>query len=150
MWWWLLLFSCSVVSDYSRPPCPSPSPGVCSNSWPLSRWYHWTISSCHPFSSWPQSFSSSESFPMSQLFASAGQSIRASALIDCNNQSFSFSISPSNGYSGLISFRMDWFDLLAVLGTLKSLLQHTTVQKLRFFYSLLSNSHIHTHLLEKL
>ena len=52
MWWWLLLFSCSVVSDSSRlharqhvrPPCPSPSPGVCSNSRPLSRWYHWTIS----------------------------------------------------------------------------------------------------------
>ena len=53
-------------------------------------------------------------FPMSQFFNSGGQSI----------WSFSFSISPSNEYSGLISFRMDWFDLLAVQGTLKSLLQH--------------------------
>ena len=65
--------------------------------------------------------------------------------------SFSFSISPSNEYSGLISFRMDWLDLLAVQGTLKSLLQHT-VQKHHFFsaqLSLQSNSHIHTRLLEK-
>ena len=65
--------------------------------------------------------------------------------------SFSFSISPSNEYSGLISFRMDWLDLLAVQGTLKSLLQHT-VQKNQFFSaqpSLWSNSHIHILLLEK-
>ena len=65
--------------------------------------------------------------------------------------SFSFSISPSNDYSGLISFRMDWLDLLAVQGTLKSLL-NTTVQKHQFFsthLSLWSNSHIHTWLLEK-
>ena len=65
--------------------------------------------------------------------------------------SFSFSISPSNEYSGLISFRMDWFYLLAVQGNLKSLL-HTTVQKHQFFgaqLSLWSNSHIHTWLLEK-
>ena len=61
-------------------------------------------------------------------------------------KSFSFSISPSNDYSGLLSFRIDWFDLLAVQGTLKSLLQ-TTVQKHQFFGSqpsLWSNSHIHT------
>ena len=66
--------------------------------------------------------------------------------------SFSFSISPSNEYSGLISFRMDWLDLLAVRGTLKSLF-NTTVQKHRFFsaqLSLWSNSHIYTRLLEKL
>ena len=66
--------------------------------------------------------------------------------------SFSFGISPSNEYSGLISFRMDWLDLLAVQGTLKSLLQHT-VRKHQFFggqLSLESNSHIHTWLLEKL
>ena len=65
--------------------------------------------------------------------------------------SFSFNISPSNEYSGLISFRMDWLDLLAVQGTLKSLL-HTTVQKHQFFGTQLSsysNSHIHTRLLEK-
>ena len=63
------------------------------------------------------------------------------------NCSFSFKTSPSNEYSGLISFSMDWLDLLAVEGPLKSLLQHTTVQKHYFFcdyFSLLSNSHIHT------
>ena len=66
--------------------------------------------------------------------------------------SFSFSISPSNEYSGLISFRIVWFNLLEVQGTLKSLLQHHTVQKHQFFgaqLSLWSNSHIHTCLLEK-
>ena len=67
---------------------------------------------CHPFSSCPQSFPASGSFQMSQFFASGGQSI-----------SFSFNISPSNEYSGLVSCRMDWLDLLAVQGTLKSLLQ---------------------------
>ena len=61
-----------------------------------------------------QSFPASGSFPVSRLFTSGGQSIR----------SFSFSLSPSNEYSGLISFRIDWFDLLAVQGTFKSLLQH--------------------------
>ena len=68
-----------------------------------------------------------------------------------NYRSFSFNISPSNECSGLISFRMDWWDLLAVQGTLKSLLQHT-VQKHQFLstqLSLWSNSHIHTWLLEK-
>ena len=66
--------------------------------------------------------------------------------------SFSFSISPFNEYSELISFRIDWFDLLAVQGTLKSLFSNTTVQKHQFFraqLSLWSNSHIHTWLLEK-
>ena len=67
-----------------------------------------------PFSSCLQSFPASGSFPMSQFFTSGGQSIG----------SFSFSISPSNEYSGLTSFRMDWLDILAVQGTLKSLLQH--------------------------
>ena len=66
------------------------------------------------FSSRLQSFPASGSFPMSQLFASGGQSIGG----------FSFSISPSNEHPGLVSFRMDWLDLLAVQGTLKSLLQH--------------------------
>ena len=74
-----------------------------------------SFSSCIiPFASYPQSFPASGSFPMSQLFTSGGQSIG----------SFSFSISPSNEYSALISFRMDWLDPLAVQGTLKSLLQH--------------------------
>ena len=67
-----------------------------------------------PFSSHLQSFPASGSFPMSQFFTSGGQSI----------WSFSFSISPSNEYSGLISFWMDWLDLFAIQGTLKSLLQH--------------------------
>ena len=98
-----------------RPPCPSLSPRVCSNSCPLSQWCYPTISSSViPFSSCLQSFPASRSFPISQLFASGGQSIG----------SFSFSISPPNEYSGLISCRIDWFVLLAVQGTLKSLLQH--------------------------
>ena len=76
-----LLFSCSVVSDslqphgllHTRPPCPSPSPRACSNSCPLSRWCHPTISSSVvPFSSFPLYFPASESFPMSRLFASGG------------------------------------------------------------------------------
>ena len=84
----MLLFSCSVVSDslwshglqHGRPPCPSPTPGACSNSCPLSRWCHPTISSSvGPFSSCPQSVPASRSFLMSQLFASGGQSIEASA-----------------------------------------------------------------------
>ena len=84
----LLLFSCSVVSDclqphglqHARLPCPSPSHRVCSNSRPLSRWCHPIISSSVAlFSSCPQSFPASRFFPMSQLFASGGQSIVASA-----------------------------------------------------------------------
>ena len=118
-----MLFSCSVMSDSLQPQgleharllCPSPSPGVCSNSYPLSRWCLPTVSSSVvPFSSCLQSFLASRSFPMSQFFTSSWQSY----------WSFSFSISPSNEYSGLISFKIDWLDLLAVLGTLKSLIQH--------------------------
>ena len=81
-------FSCSVVTDswrpqlqHARPPCPSPTPGVYSNSCPLSQWYHPSISSSVvPFSSCPQSFPASGSFPMSQFFTSGGQSIGVSAL----------------------------------------------------------------------
>ena len=117
----LLLFSCSVMSNslqpcglqHARLPCLSLSPRVCSKSCPLSQWCHPTISSSvTPFSSCPQSFS--VSFPMSQLFT-----IRWPKFWN-----FSFSFSPSDEYSGFISFRMDWFNLLAVQGTLKSLLQH--------------------------
>ena len=94
--------------------CPSLSPRVCSNSCPLSWWCLASISSfVTVFSFCLQSFPSLGSFPVSWLFTSGGQS----------HWSFSFSISPSNGYSGLISFRIDWFDLLADQGTLKSLLQ---------------------------
>ena len=115
-------FSPSVLSNFlwphglqhARPLCPSPNPGVYSNSCPLSQWYHPTISSSVvPFFSRFQPFSASGSFQMSVL------QIRRPKY-----WSFSFSISPSNEYSGLISFRMDWLDLLAVQGTLKSLLQH--------------------------
>ena len=89
--------------------------GVCSNSCPLSWWCHLTISSSVvPFSSCLQSFPASGSFPRSQLFTSGGPSY----------WSFSFSICPSNACSGWISFRIDWFDLLAVQGTLKNLLKH--------------------------
>ena len=115
-------FSHSVMSNslqphglhHTRIPCPSPTPGVYSNSCPLSWWCHPTISSSViPFSSYLQSFPSSWSSQMSQLFASGGQSIGVSA-----------SISLSDEHPGLISFRMDWLDLLAVQGTLKSLRQH--------------------------
>ena len=68
-------------SQHARPPCSSPTPGVHSNSYSPSRWYHPTISSSAiPFSSFLQSLPASESFPMSQLFAWGGQSIRVSAL----------------------------------------------------------------------
>ena len=115
-------FSCSVVSDslrphglqHTRPPCPSPTPGVYPNLCPLSQWCHPTISSSViPFSSCFQSFPASEFFQMSQLFASGGQSIGASP---------STSVLPINTQD--ISFRMDWLDLLEVQGTLKSFLQH--------------------------
>ena len=100
--------------EHARPPYPSPTPGVHSNSCPLSRWCHPAISSTViPFSSCLQSFPALESFPMSQFFSS-GDWV----------WSFSFSISPSNEYSGLISFRMDWLDLLTAQVILKSLLQH--------------------------
>ena len=98
----------------ARLPCPSPTPGACSNSCPSSQWCHPTISSSIiPFSSCLQFFPASGSFLVSGPFSSGSKRI-----------SFSFSISPSNKYSGLISFRIDWFDLLAVQGTLRSLLQH--------------------------
>ena len=115
-------FSCSVMSDslwphglqHARPPYPSSTPRVYSNWCPLSRWCHPTISSfVVPFSSRLQTFPASGSFQLLVL------RIRWPKY-----WSFSFSISPSNEYSGLISFRMDWLDFLAVQGTLKSLLQH--------------------------
>ena len=108
---------CSLWShepQHARPPCPSPTPGVYPDSCPLSWWCNLTISSSVvPFSSCTQSLPGSGSFQMSPLFASGGQKY----------WSFSFNISPSNEHPGLISFRMDWLDLLAVQGTLKSLLQ---------------------------
>ena len=114
-------FSRSVVSDslqphglqHARPPCPSPTPGACSNSCPLSWWCHPTISSSViPFTCL-QSFPASGSFPTSQFFPSGGQSIGITA---------SASVLPVN--IQIDFFRIDWFDLLAVQGCLKSLLQH--------------------------
>ena len=124
--------------QHTRLPCPSLSPGAFSNSCLLSQWCHPTISSSVvPFSSCLQSFPASDSFPMSWLFASGDQSIGASASSEC---------------SGLISFRIDWFDLIAAQGTLSRVFSNTTVQKHQFFGaqpSLWSNSHIHTWPLEK-
>ena len=101
--------------QHARPPCPSPTAGVYPNSCPLSWWCHATIScSVVPFSSCLQSFPPPGSFQMSQFFSSCGQSIGISA---------SASVLPLN--TGLISFRMDWLDLLAVQGMLKSLQHHS-------------------------
>ena len=123
IWNYCSLFSCSVVSGSNsfwphglqdtRLPCPSLSPGIFSNSSSLSQWSHPIISSSVAvFSSCPQFFSASGSFPMSWLFTTGGQRIRASA---------SASVLPMN--IELVSFRIDWFDLV-VQGTLKNLLQY--------------------------
>ena len=98
----------------TRLSCPSPTPGACSNLCPSRWWCHPSISyTVISSSSCLQSFPASGSFPGSQFFASGGQSIGISA-----------SACPSKEYSGLISFKMDWLDLLEVQGTLKSLFQH--------------------------
>ena len=115
----------------TRLSCPSLSPRDYSNSCPLSWWCHPTFFSC------PRSFPASGSFPMSQLFVSGSQNIGASV-----------SISPSNEYSGLISFRVDWFDL-AIQGILKRLLQHhslktSVLQCSAFFILQLSHSYMTT------
>ena len=134
-------FSRSVVSDslwpqgsqHTRPPCPSPTPGVYPNSCPLSRWCHPAISSSViPFSSCPQSLPASGSFPMNQLFAWGGQSTRVSALA-------SFLPKKSQGWSP--SEWTGWISLQS------KGLSNTTVQKHQFFGaqpSSQSNSHIHT------
>ena len=143
------LFSHSVMFDslwphglqHARLPCPSPSSRVSSNSCPMKWWCHPTISSCVISSSFClQSFPASGSFPLSQLC------IRWPTY-----WSFGFSIHPCNEYSGLISLRIDWFDLLAVKG-LSRVYSSTTVWKHRFSGiqpSLWSNSHVHTWPLEK-
>ena len=100
--------------QHARSLCPSPTPGACSNSWPLSCWCHPTISSSLvPF------FSCLQSSSIRVFSSESGFCIRWPKY-----WSFSFSISPSNEYLGLISLRIDWFDLLAVQGILKSLLQY--------------------------
>ena len=102
--------------QHSRLSCPSPTPRAYSNSCPSSHWCHPTISSSvGSFSSHVQSFPASGSFPISQLIVSSGQNIGVS-----------LNLSPPNEFLGLISFRINWLDLLAVQGTLKSLLQHSS------------------------
>ena len=119
--------------------CPPLSPRVCSNSCPLSQWCHPTIlTSVIPCSFCLQSFPASGSFLIGQLFASGGQ---------CIGTSSSVSVLPANKYSELFSFRIDWFDLLAVQGTLKSLLQHhnlkaSVLQHSAFFMVWLSHPYI--------
>ena len=143
-------FSHSVVSNslwhhelqHTRPPCPSPTPGVHPNSWASSRWCHPAISSSVvPFSSCPQSFPVSGSFQMSQLFTSGGQNTGVSA-----------------STSGALMNTQDWSPLewtgwisLQAKG-LARVFSNTTVQSHQFFSGQLSsqsNSHIHTWLLEK-
>ena len=156
-YWWRVLdvnqhssvqFSCSVVSDslrphelqHARPPCPSPTPGVHSNSRPSSQWCHPSISSSViPFSSCPQSLPASESFPMSQLFVWGGQSTGVSALasfLPKNTQDWS----PLE-WTGWISLQFQ--------GTLKSLLQHhsskaSILRHSAFFTVQLSHPHVTT------
>ena len=121
--------------QHPRPPCKSPTPGVYSNSGPLSQWCHPIISSSlAPFSSC--------------LNLSQHQDLYESALAIRWPKYWRFSFSPSNEHPGLISFRMEWLDLLAVQGTLKSLLQHHS-SKASILYYLWSNSHMHTWLLEE-
>ena len=141
-------FSCSVVSNslrphesqHARPPCPSPTPGVHSNSCPSSRWCHPAISSSVvPFSSCPQS--PSGSFPMSQLFTWGGQSTGVSAsasVLPMNTQDWS-----PFGWTGWISLQSKG---------LTRVFSNTTIQKHQFFSAQLSsqsNSRIHTWPLEK-
>ena len=123
-------------SQHARPPCPSPTPGVHSDSRSSSQWCHPAISSSVvPFSSCPQSLPATESFPMSQLFTWGGQSTGVSALA-------SFLPKKSQGWS---SERTDWISLKSK--GLSRVFSNTTVQKHQFFGtqpSSQSNTHIHT------
>ena len=140
----------SVVSDslqphesqHARPPCPSPTPRVHSDSRPSSQWCYPAISSSVvPFSSCPQSLSASESFPMSQLFAWGGQSTGVSALA---------SVLPKKSQGWFPSEWTSWISLQSK--GLSRVFSNTTVQKYQFFGtqpSSQSNSHIHTWTQEK-
>ena len=143
-------FSHSVVSDslrshepqHARPPCPSPTPGVHPNPCTSSQWCHPTISSfAIPFSSCPQSFPASVSFPMSHLFTSGGQSTGVSA---------STSVLPMNTQDGSPLGWTGWISLQSK--GLSRVFSNTTVWRHQFFGTqpfLLSSSHTHTWLLEK-
>ena len=142
-------FSRSVVSNslwphepqHARPSCPSPIPRVHPNLCPLCRWCHPTIlSSVIPFSSCPQSFPVSGSFPMRQVFTSGGQSIAVSA---------STSVLPMNTQDWS---PLEWTGWISLQSRDSRVFSNTTVQKHQFFsaqLSLESNSHIHTWPLEK-
>ena len=143
-------FSRSVMSNslwphelqHTRPACPSPTPGVHPNSCPLSWWCHPAISSSVILLfSCPQSLPASESFPMSQLFASGGQSIGVSALA-------SFLPKNTQGWSPL-----EWTGWISLQSKgLSRVFSNTTLQKHQFFSTQLSsqsNFHIHTWPLEK-
>ena len=138
-------FSRSVVSDsvrhqelqHTRPPCPSPTPRVDSNSHPSSRWCHPAISSSVvPFSSCPESLPASTSFPISQLFTWGGQSIEVSALAP---------VLPKNTHDWSPLEWTGWISLQSK--GLSRVFSNTTLQKHQFFGtqpSSQSNSHIHT------
>ena len=146
-------FTRSVMSNslqphelqHTRPPCPSPTPGVHSNSCPLSQWCHPAISSSVVlFSTCPQSLPASESFPMGQLFTSGGQTNGVwstgalASVLPMNTQDWS-----PLGWTGWISLQSKG---------LSRVLSNTTVQNHQFFgpqLSLWSNSHIHAWLMEK-
>ena len=128
--------------QHTRLPCPSPSPRVCPSSCPLSQWCHPTISSSVPILLLPSIF----------LRIRVFSNESALRIRWPKYWSFSFSISPCNEYSGLISFKIDWFDLFVIQGTLKIVFSSTIIQMHQVFGtqpSLGSNSHIHTWLLEK-
>ena len=138
----LLLFVTPWIAARLRPPCPSPTPGVHSNSCPSSQWCHPAISfSAVPFSSCPQSLPASESFPMSQYFTWGGQSTAVSALA-------SFLPKKSQGWAPL-----EWTGWISLQSKgLSRVFSNTTVQEHQFFGTQLSsqsNCHIHTWLLEK-
>ena len=136
-------FSCSVVSDslqphelqHARNPCPSPTPGVHSDSRPSSQWCHPAISSSVvPFSSCPQSLPASESFPVSQLFAWGGQSTRVSALA-------SFLPKKSQGWSP-----SEWTGWISLQSKgLSRVFSNTTAQNHQFFGTQLSSQSNSSH-----
>ena len=140
----ILSFSCSVVPyslwpqglQHTRLPCPSPPPGVCSNSCPLSQGCHPTISSSvAPFSSWLQSFPASGSFPMSQLFTSGGRSVGALASVSV----------PPMSTQGWFPLGLTGLNFLLSKGVSR-VFSSTTVWKHQFFGAqpvLLPSSHIH-------
>ena len=129
----LLLFSCSIMSNFlqppeqqhTRPPCPSLSPGVCSNLSIESMMPSNHLPLCCPLLLLPSVF------PSIRIFSNE----LALGIRRPTYWSFSFSISSFNEYSGLISFRIYWFDLLAVQGTFKSLLQHHSLEASILRYS---------------